>query len=83
MPVLSRIQDDRERFIEFIRTGQYFTVTLATIFYATLVGFAQPVVLLVLGERWLPAAPILQALALVGIFRHSGRCPTGFSCRWV
>ncbi|MEV7873748.1 lipopolysaccharide biosynthesis protein [Microbacterium sp. NPDC089188] len=75
VPVLSRIQDDRARFIEYIRTGQYFTVTLATIFYATLVGFAEPVVLLVLGERWLPAAPILQALALVGIFRALGQVP--------
>lgn len=75
VPVLSRIQDDRARFIEYIRTGQFFTVTLATIFYATLVGFAEPVVLLVLGERWLPAAPILQALAFVGIFRALGQVP--------
>ncbi len=75
VPVLSRIQEDRARFIEYIRTGQHFTVTLATVFYAALVGFAEPIVLLVLGDRWLAVAPILQALALVGVFRALGQVP--------
>lgn len=75
VPVLSRISGDVERFVEYIRTGQYVTVTLATVFYAALTGFAEPIITIVLGTRWLEAAPILQSLALVGIFRALGQVP--------
>lgn len=75
IPVLSRIQEERSRYLEYLRTGQYFTVTLATVFYATLFGFAEPIVQLVLGARWIAVAPILQALALVGVFRALGQVP--------
>lgn len=75
VPVLSRISGDVERFIEYIRTGQYVTVTLATVLYALLTGFSEPIITIVLGARWLDAAPILQSLALVGVFRALGQVP--------
>jgi PST family polysaccharide transporter len=75
IPILARIQDDREQFIRYLRSGQFFTVTLASVFYATLIGLATPVVLVVLGDRWLPVVPILQALAVSGIFRAMGQVP--------
>ncbi|NQX35591.1 lipopolysaccharide biosynthesis protein [Herbiconiux sp. VKM Ac-2851] len=75
IPILARIQDDREQFLRYLRSGQFFTVTLACAFYASLIGLASPVILVVLGDAWLPVVPILQALAVSGIFRAMGQVP--------
>jgi O-antigen/teichoic acid export membrane protein len=75
IPILSRIQDDRAQFLRYLRTGQFFTVTFASLFYASLIGLAAPIVLVVLGPQWLPAVPVLRALAVSGIFRAMGQVP--------
>ena len=75
IPILSRVQDDREQFLRFLRSGQFFTVALASIFYSSMVGLAGPLVQVLLGERWMSVVPILQALAVSGIFRAMGQVP--------
>ena len=75
IPVLSRVQDDQAAFLRYIRSGQFFTVTVSSLFYGSIVGLADPLVRVILGDRWLPAAPILQALAISGIFRAMGQVP--------
>jgi PST family polysaccharide transporter len=75
IPILSRMQDDRVQLLRYLRSGQFFTVTLASVFYASMIGLATPVVLVVLGTQWLPVVPILQALAISGIFRAMGQVP--------
>ncbi|ROQ63871.1 O-antigen/teichoic acid export membrane protein [Rathayibacter sp. PhB152] len=75
IPILSRVQDDRVQFLRFLRSGQFFTVALASIFYSSMVGLASPLVQVILGEKWMPVVPILQALAVSGIFRAMGQVP--------
>lgn len=69
LPVLSRLQDDRARFVAFLRRGQLIGSLLAGSIYALVFGLAHPVVLLLFGEQWLGLVPIFQALAVGGVFR--------------
>lgn len=75
VPILSRVQDDARAFGRFLRAGQFFSVGLASVCYGTIVGMAEPLVRVVLGETWLPAAPVLQVLAISGVFRAMGQVP--------
>ncbi|MBF4463514.1 MULTISPECIES: lipopolysaccharide biosynthesis protein [unclassified Rathayibacter] len=75
IPILARLQDDLPQFLRYLRTGQFFTVALASLFYASMVGLAAPLTLILLGDKWLPVVPILQALAVSGIFRAMGQVP--------
>ena len=69
LPVLSRVQDDDEKFHHYLVRGQllacYFTATVFTV----CAGLSEPLVLVLFGEVWLPVAPIFAILALGGIFR--------------
>lgn len=75
IPVLSKLQDDEPNFLRYLRSGQFFTVAVSSIFYGTLVGLATPFVTVALGTPWLPVVPILQGLAVSGIFRAMGQVP--------
>jgi len=75
IPILARLQDDREQFLRYLRSGQFFTVSMSSVFYASMIGLATPIVLVVLGDQWLPVVPILQALSVSGIFRAMGQVP--------
>ena len=75
IPVLSRLQDDAHVYMKFLNTAQFATVTATSIFYGTLVGFGEPLVHLVLGGQWAGAVPIVQILAISGIFRSLGQVP--------
>ncbi len=75
IPILARLQDDRAQFVRYLRSGQFFTVMIASVFYASMVGLGAPLVMIVLGDKWLPVVPILQALAVSGIFRAMGQVP--------
>ena len=66
-PVLSQIQDEEERlkktYRKFIRLSAY-------IVFPLMVGLAlvaKPLMLVVLTEKWLPAAPFLQILSVAGL----------------
>ncbi|ROR73342.1 lipopolysaccharide biosynthesis protein [Bogoriella caseilytica] len=69
LPVLSRLQDERGRFMAFLRRGQLVGSLIAGTVYALVIGLAQPIVLIVFGTEWVDIAPIVQALAFGGIFR--------------
>lgn len=69
LPVLTRLANDDRRFGEYVARGQLalgYTVVAAL---GIVVGTADPLTLLFLGERWVDVAPILRLLAVAGIFQ--------------
>ncbi|WP_344060137.1 lipopolysaccharide biosynthesis protein [Microbacterium pumilum] len=69
VPVLSRLQDERKRFAQFILLGQFATLLLVGSITAICISQAYPVILVFLGPEWLDAAPLFQILAVGGIFQ--------------
>jgi PST family polysaccharide transporter len=68
LPVLSRLQDDESRFSAYVQRGQ---VALGYTFLpamALAAGAADPLIRILLGDKWLPVVPIFAALAFAGIF---------------
>jgi O-antigen/teichoic acid export membrane protein len=63
LPVLSRLQDERERFRTFILFGQSAMLTVMGLVLAVLGSQADSVIRILLGERWLASVPIFQATA--------------------
>jgi len=67
-PILSKIQDDDER---LLRTYKYMTTVPLFVLYPILIGLAvlaQPIVLLLLGEKWLPCVPLVQIMCVGAMF---------------
>lgn len=75
IPILSRTQDQEQTFLRYIRAGQFFSVATVSLLYGIAIGLAVPLVTLVLGKEWLGAAPLIQALAVSGVFRAMGQVP--------
>jgi O-antigen/teichoic acid export membrane protein len=75
IPVLSRLQDDDKSMMAYLRSAQFATVLTTTAFYGTIIGFGEPLVLLILGDQWIDAVPILRILAVSGIFRALAQVP--------
>ncbi len=73
VPVLARVQGDKQRLMSSLLTAQtvgcYVTATL----YAVTAGLATPLVDVLLGDRWADAAPLLAVLAVGGMFRATGQ----------
>jgi O-antigen/teichoic acid export membrane protein len=69
VPILTRINGDRERFQRFLLQGQLVGGVGLGIIYGVACGFAFPLVEIVFGRNWIQMAPILQALAVGGVFR--------------
>lgn len=68
LPVLASLQDDPRRYAEYLRRGQ---LALGYTFVAGLglvVGAAEPVTQVFLGDQWGSVPPLLRFLALAGIF---------------
>jgi PST family polysaccharide transporter len=69
LPVLSRLSHDNRRFGDYVAKGQVamgYTIVIAVGFAGAL---ADPLVRIVLGERWASVAPILFLLAIAAIFQ--------------
>ena len=69
LPVLSRLANDNRRFGDYVAKGQLamgYTIVVAVGLAGAL---ADPVVRIVLGERWASVAPILFLLAIAAIFQ--------------
>jgi PST family polysaccharide transporter len=78
IPVLSRLQSDPDRYRRvFLRALDL--LALGT-FPVAAVGFvvAEPIVLIVLGPQWKPAAPLFQAFALVAL-----ALPLSYATSWL
>jgi PST family polysaccharide transporter len=69
VPILSRLQDDPDRFSRFLVTGQRVMLTAAVPPLVLGACLAYPLVEAVLGSRWLPAAPLVQILAVAAVAR--------------
>ena len=68
LPVLSRLQDDESRFGAYVQRGQ---VALGYTFLpviAVAAGAADPLVRILLGDKWLAVVPIFSALAFAAVF---------------
>jgi PST family polysaccharide transporter len=73
VPLLGKVRDDSVQLMENLQTAQTITTSAACVMYGAVVGFADPIVRLVFGEQWLEAVPIIQLMALGGIFRAMGQ----------
>ncbi|MFC7521902.1 lipopolysaccharide biosynthesis protein [Xanthomonas populi] len=78
LPVLSQLQDDRERFNAFLLRGQTVMVHLIFALFAFSCAVAMPLIVLVLGEQWRDAVPLFQVLTLGGIFQTAS-----YATYWV
>jgi O-antigen/teichoic acid export membrane protein len=65
-PLLSKIQDEREKMGEFLLRWESILTLIFFPAMALMAGAAEPVIVLIVGEKWLPAVPYLQILALSG-----------------
>jgi PST family polysaccharide transporter len=69
LPVLSRVQDDDERFDSYLSRGQLVACYLTASVFAVSAGVAEPLVTLLFGDVWRPVAAIFAVLAVGGVFR--------------
>lgn len=67
LPVLSRVQQDQPRFETYVVAAQLALGYLFGIPLALVAGLSGPVVAVMLGSRWLEAAPLLQMFAIAGL----------------
>ncbi|WP_210479311.1 lipopolysaccharide biosynthesis protein [Naasia sp. SYSU D00948] len=78
LPVLSRLQDDRERFEDFLRVGQTILLNVVGPVLALCAAQAPAIVDLALGPQWSGAVPIFQILSIAGFFSTAG-----YAANWV
>ena len=76
LPVMSRLQDDRERLKSVYLQTLRMTASVNFPIYLALAVFAPEVVSLLFGSRWLESVPVLRILALWGLVRSTGN-PVG------
>lgn len=69
LPVLSKIQDDDERFSRYLDRAQLVACYLTASVFAVAAGVAGPLTLVLFGSQWAEVAPIFAVLAVGGIFR--------------
>lgn len=67
-PVLSELQDDRERMIAVYRKSLFFTAFFVIPMMLILALVARPMVLILLTEKWLPCVVLMQWLFLSRMF---------------
>ncbi len=72
LPVLSRLQDDGERYRRYIRNAMVVIGYLALPVYAIAAAVAHPLILLLLGPGWDLAADVFALLALAGVAQAVG-----------
>jgi O-antigen/teichoic acid export membrane protein len=69
LPVLSRIQEDGERYPRYLLKAQLVGAYVTASVFAVSAGLAVPLVAVLFGERWAAVAPIFAVLAVGGVFR--------------
>lgn len=78
LPVLSRLQDDREKYSAFIIRGQAVLVHLVVAIFAYACAQAGLLIPLVLGMKWAGSASLFQILAIAGVFQAAS-----YATYWV
>jgi PST family polysaccharide transporter len=76
--VLSRIQDDRKRFDEYLLVGQTVLLHAVLAIFSVACGLAAPLITLALGVQWVDAIPVFQILCIAGVFHTAG-----YATYWV
>jgi len=71
-PILSKVQDDPKRLKlahqKLININAFINFPIATLLFFT----AEPIIVVLLGEKWLETIPFLQLLSLTGLIAHLG-----------
>jgi PST family polysaccharide transporter len=78
LPVLSRLQGDPVRYAAFLLRGQSMLMHFIIAIFAIACAQAEPLILLVLGERWALTVPIFRILVIGGVFQAAG-----YAAYWV
>lgn len=68
-PVYSKIANDKIRLRKALIKVTVFTTIAAFIMGLPIFIFAKEIILFVMGEKWITAVPVIQILAIYGIFR--------------
>ncbi|MBW4621277.1 MAG: MOP flippase family protein [Cyanosarcina radialis HA8281-LM2] len=69
LPTFSRLQDDLERFRQAFYRATQLTSAIAFPAFLSVVVLAPEFIEIVFGQQWLPSIPVLQVLAVAGIFQ--------------
>lgn len=69
LPVLSRLQDKRDRFAEFLNLGQIALLSVVGLLFSYLFAQAPSVIAVALGHRWEATVPIFRVMLLTGFFQ--------------
>ena len=69
LPTFSRLQNDLERFRKAFYTATQLTSVVAFPCFLGMMILAPELVIVIFGEQWLRAVPLMQILALMGIIR--------------
>jgi O-antigen/teichoic acid export membrane protein len=72
LPVLSRLRDDEDAYRRYVRAAMLVVAYAAVPTFALLAALAGPLVLVVLGDAWIEAAPIFALLAIGGVAQALG-----------
>lgn len=72
LPVLSRLQDDRTSFNRYLLTGQALILHGSLFVFGYAAAVADTLIPFVLGEQWIPSAPLFRIFAVAGIFSLAG-----------
>ena len=67
-PVYSRLQDNKERLRNGMRKFMQYSLILIVPLMIGLIVVAEPFVLILITEKWIPIVPYLQLLCISGIF---------------
>lgn len=73
IPILSQVSDDEKRYLNYLLTGQSVSGFVCSVIYGVMCGLAHPLVLILFGANWMGMVPVIQALAIGGIFRALGQ----------
>lgn len=78
IPVLARLQDEKERLVAYIRQAQLVAIYVTAAGFALLAALGPQVVEVLLGPAWGPSGLIVSALAVGGVFRSLVQI-----CYWI
>ncbi len=67
-PVLSKLQDERKRLISVYRKSLLYTAVVIFPIMVLMAILAEPLVKILLTDKWLPCVPLLQILCLARMF---------------
>ncbi|MDY3317570.1 lipopolysaccharide biosynthesis protein [Riemerella anatipestifer] len=68
MPVLSKIQEDREKMVQILKLLMKFVFALMSVIMICMIVFADEFIYYILGKEWLVVVPYLQIISIASVF---------------